>query len=483
MAKPQKDGLPSLSATELIHEMADVDLGDERLNKRLLALMGRVASSPSSSFSSMCESDAELEGLYRFVRNPRVEWRDILEPHREQTFERMSEANQAIVVHDTTTVRVSDEADFESYISTGKKGFLAHVALAFDRRNAGMPLGVTSMEVLCRGKRQTKTKKNGRKMSGAETAKLKNKEYGRWWRAIEETENTMEGTEAIHVMDREGDSFDLLSKLHGAEYSYVIRWSKDRNAKKADDDSGTWKKVSELLGEARSTKFKREVYVGKRKAKTAPAAAKATPQRDSRMASLRFARITLTLKKPCYLPKSAYPDSLNVNLVHVYEPAPPPGEKPIEWVLLTNLPIKTARDVESVVDIYRQRWPIEEFFKAIKSGCAYRKRNLTNPQSILNTLATFIPVAYRALLLRQLARVAVFPAKRALSPTELKVLKAKAKKIRKPLGRNPTAQDALEVIARIGGHRKSSGPPGWATIMKGMETFLTLVEGWQLANA
>ena len=323
-------------------------------------------------------------------------------------------------------------------------------------------------------------------MGGSETARLKNKEYDRWWRGVEEAENRLPDASLIHAMDREGDSYPLLANLLGAKRSFVIRWYLDRRAKAPQDTSENWQKASELLADARNTRLRREVLLGKRKAKTAPRLARARGHqaRDRRTATLRIARCTLVFKKPhCYPKALGYPNTITVNAVRVYEPHPPAGEEPIEWVLLTNLSIANADDITRVVDIYRQRWTIEEFFKAIKSGCNYRKRHLTNSQSILNTLATFVPIASKALLLRQAAQAPSSPASAVLEATEMKVLRAKAAKLNQPLGRRPTARDALLAIARMGGHRRSSGPPGWATIMKGMERFLILVEGWQLAEA
>ena len=43
--------------------------------------------------------------------------------------------------------------------------------------------------------------------------------------------------------------------------------------------------------------------------------------------------------------------------------------EPIEWMLTTNLELKSCEDALVVVDYYRQRWKIERFFYVLKSGC------------------------------------------------------------------------------------------------------------------
>lgn len=473
------------AAREVVEEMRGVQLGDERRNARMLEVMRQLASSPSSSFASMCSTEAELEAMYRLLRNSHVEWADILAPHSERTLARARKAKRVLALHDTSGLRVAEDADFESYLQTGKRGFFAHVSMLVDP-DERLPLGVAAVEILKRAKKQNRTKKNGRALSGAQTRRLRDRESLRWWRGVEEVERNLEDEDVIHVMDREGDSYELLSKLKTKGCSFVIRWCKDRNARTREQEQ--WSQLSELLEQARTIRTRREVHLSKRAAKTAPSANRATPARQERKASLRISYFTVELKKPQYLPLSeGFPPSLTVNVVRVFEPDPPDGEEPVEWVLLTSLPVSKAFEVEEVVDIYRQRWLVEEFFKALKTGCSYRKRRLTNAHSILNSFAALIPVAWKALAVRRAATTPEgqprIPATRVLDREELAVLKAKAKEMGNPLPARPSASDALALIARFGGHRKSSGPPGWLTIMRGIEKLEGLAEGWRLAQA
>lgn len=48
--------------------------------------------------------------------------------------------------------------------------------------------------------------------------------------------------------------------------------------------------------------------------------------------------------------------------------------------------------------------------------------------------------------------------------------------------RRPTVADVLPLVARLGGHRESSGRPGWLTLMRGSEKLQNLAEGWELAQ-
>src|SRR6185295_1193455 len=101
----------------------------------------------------------------------------------------------------------------------------------------------------------------------------------------------------------------------------------------------------------------------------------------------------------------------------------------LQWFLLTDLPIATSEEIAFAVDCYRARWTIEEYFKALKTGCQYEKRQLESAHSLLNALAVLAPVAWRLLLLRYLARHAPDrPATDALTPKQLEVLQAVAKR-------------------------------------------------------
>ncbi len=127
--------------------------------------------------------------------------------------------------------------------------------------------------------------------------------------------------------------------------------------------------------------------------------------------------------------------SLRLNVIHVFERRPPRDEPAVEWFLLTNLPIDSPEAIAFAVDCYRGRWVIEEFFKALKTGCQYERRQLESAHSLLNALAILAPVAWRLLLRRHLAQTDErAPATAALTPKQLEVLHAVAKR---PFLRNP----------------------------------------------
>jgi hypothetical protein len=171
-------------------------------------------------------------------------------------------------------------------------------------------------------------------------------------------------------------------------------------------------------------------------------------------------------------------EELILNVVRVWESEPPADQPSVEWLLYTSEPIDTPNDVLRVIDWYRARWTIEEYFKALKTGCALEKRQLEDLPALVNVLALFIPIAWRLLLLKSEARdVPDSSATTILEPEELEVLRIAG---RKKLSANPTAEEAMLAVAALGGHLKHNGRPGWQTLAHGYLTLQAMVLGWRL---
>ncbi|MDR1367371.1 MAG: hypothetical protein LBJ76_01455 [Candidatus Accumulibacter sp.] len=60
---------------------ADFDLGDARLNRRLVPLVETFARQSQASIPSACSGWAETRGAYCFFGAESVGWQDIREPH------------------------------------------------------------------------------------------------------------------------------------------------------------------------------------------------------------------------------------------------------------------------------------------------------------------------------------------------------------------------------------------------------------------
>jgi hypothetical protein len=355
------------------------------------------------------------------------------------------------------------------YLQTGKAGFFLHVSLVIDAAHYRRPLGVVYAEPYFRSSR---SRRGGRKqrLSGTETAKWADREFLRWNRGVKHSAERLEGCEAIHIMDREGDCYALLSDLVRDGHSFVVRARTNRtlaDLSKLDEHFAGLQGVLE-----------REVELSRRAESSAPSRRQALPARAMRTACLRFKASTVEIARP----RSAASDCLermSLNVVRVEETNPPAGQKPVVWTLWTHEPVQTAEQVGRVVDFYRQRWIIEEYFKALKTGCSYEARFLESRQALLNMLAISLPIAVEVLWVRARATDAPnAPATEVLSALQIEILRTVG---HRPLSPAPTAAEALLCLASLAGHHRSNGHPGWLILKRAYEKLLHYEIGWRAA--
>ena len=267
-------------------------------------------------------------------------------------------------------------------------------------------------------------------------------------------------------MDREGDNFDLFAKFASHDVCFIIRLVHNRNLV---DES---EKLKQVVSRSAAL-LQRKVRITPRPLQL-PGDQKNHQTRAAREATLTVSGSTVRLRRSNnFAPES--PRELSVNVVTVTERDCPVGDQPIAWYLVTNEPVETAEQVSAVVDAYRARWVVEEYFKALKTGCQFEKRQLESYQSLRTALAIFLPIAVRLLALRGAARAEPNATCGSLSAKQIDVLRACGIK---PLCTTPTNQQAFVALAALGGHLRSNGPLGWLVLGRGYDRLLILEQGW-----
>jgi hypothetical protein len=162
----------------------------------------------------------------------------------------------------------------------------------------------------------------------------------------------------------------------------------------------------------------------------------------------------------------------------------PAGEKPLDWMLLTNAPFETMEAASEVVLGYSMRWRIEEFHKTWKTGaCKVEDTQLRGRNAIIRWATILAVVATRIERLKRLARSEPEkPANDELTPVEIEVLVALKRRYKKRTedvpDAMPTLGQAVRWLADIGGYtgKSSGGPPGSITIRRGLERVKNGVE-------
>jgi len=454
--------MAGISGAGVEAEFEGAELGDRRRVRRLVQLAQALDEKPDASYPDATMTDAGLEGAYRLLSNEAVTADAILAGHYEQTVQRATQEPYVIAVHDTTNFEFSGEASREGLgPMRGKgQGFFGHFTLLVAPGELRRPLGVIALQTVVR-----KSRRGQPKLKGGEGG-----EAIRWQRGVELTEQRLKSASAvIHVTDREGDSYELWAAIIATGHRFAIR---SRFNRVLAGEDGRY--LRDALAEA-VTVVERAVTLSPRRKEKLASNQRIHPARAGRLARLALSATTVEIKRPLQVGEDL-PATLRLNIVRAVEVETHGENEPVEWTIATTEPIATPADLERVVDIYRARWVIEEYFKAIKTGCAYEKRQLESMHSLLNGLAIFVPIAWRLLLLRTLSRdSADEPATAALTPTQLAVLAATSKNALPP---NPTVRQAMLAVARLGGHIKNNGDPGWAVLGRGFHKLLAREEGW-----
>jgi hypothetical protein len=195
----------------------------------------------------------------------------------------------------------------------------------------------------------------------------------------------------------------------------------------------------------------------------------------ARTAKVALHARSVTLHPPRHRTTEHLPP-VTVTALWVIEAAPPPGTEPLEWMLLTTLPVTTAEEALRLVAWYRCRWEIEVWHTILKSGCKVEERHLDTARRLHRCLVVASVVAWRVLLASRLARTDPdLPCSILLAPDEWRALACRSLQTPTPPDEPPSLRQAVRWIARLGGFigRASDGEPGPTTLWRG---FLALAE-------
>jgi hypothetical protein len=337
---------------------------------------------------------------------------------------------------------------------SSSQGFLSHLSLAVASEGPRVILGPCGLYNWTRNRKNAKS------------------EHLRWFNQVQESDGCFSSHRAVHVMDREGDSFYNLYQLQSKGYRFVVRSCHDRQLPIGN-------KLSEFIAKV-PVIAERTILVGPRTDSAFEKGRSIHPPRESRIAELHILARTVEIANTRYGKEAkALPSTIKVNVVKLLESNPPAGEKPIEWTLLTSEPISNNVQVLKVIDIYKRRWLIEEFFKALKTGCRLEERLMESEQAWYNVLTLLLGVATHILNLRVSENKKITPKDHfPLSDGDYAILKHTAKKHHLPL---KTLSDALFVIGKMGGHiTHKKHPPGWRVLCRGYEKLMSMTEGYNL---
>jgi hypothetical protein len=157
--------------------------------------------------------------------------------------------------------------------------------------------------------------------------------------------------------------------------------------------------------------------------------------------------------------------------VYALELKPPKGEEPIEWLLLTSLPVESFAGADTVVQWYRARWEIELFFRVLKQGCQIERLRLETTHRLLNALAIYLIIAWRIQTITMMGRA--YPdasCEVVFTPREWQTIYTMQYQSSPP-DQPPSLRDTVRALAQLGGFlaRTGDGEPGLKAIWQGSQ--------------
>jgi hypothetical protein len=258
----------------------------------------------------------------------------------------------------------------------------------------------------------------------------------------------------VDVADQGADTFEFLEHETLSGRRFVVRVGKTRKVQAGHDGLGPRQYLADYAGSLPALgQFTMNVQAQRGR----------KPRQD---ASFTIRAAPLLVHRPHARSGNHGNAPLPLYVVLVSEDAPPAGEKPIVWMLLTNEPVRDLEDAWRVVGWYEARWVIEEFHKAQKTGCSIQSLQFTSVDRLGPAIALLSALALTLLNLRDESRrtdAATRPAKTIVDRDYVAVLTAWRWG---EVQMHVSIRDFYHALARLGGHqnRRHDHHPGWLVL-------------------
>lgn len=439
-------------------EVKTTNMRDKRLNNRLKQILISLSKDPQKSIPNNCETWSSTQATYRFLNNPSVTSADILKGHTQATVKRVKDQKVVLVAQDTTFINLATEdrkKEMGTLVCKNKNEYLLHPSIVFTPERTN--LGLLS---------HTLWKRPEINVTDKYHTPFEEKESYRWIASYKmscELQKQHPETVVVNIADRESDIYELFMEFEQTKTEeaaeYIIRAKANRSLlEDGEETPHLWETLH-----AKTSRGSYQIELARTKYR---AARKATI--EVRYDAVTFAR---GRRKGGNLP------SVTVYAVLAKEINSPEGERPIEWMLLTSLPVESLEQAQTVIGWYRCRWEIEIYFRALKSGCKVQELRLESDEGIEKALAIYMIIAWRIHNMTMLARERPeTPCNEVLAKKEWQIIYLLQKK-EKP-DEVPTIQEIVRLLAMRGGFlgRKGDGEPGFETIWGGYVKILNYLE-------
>ncbi len=465
----------------VLEEMKTADLKDKRQDARLREVLSQLGAHPVASIPAACGGHAEMTAAYRFFDNEKVTFDSVLQPHQAATRKRLETQDIAVLVQDTTELDLTrpgeQVAGAGPLDGSARYGLLLHLLTAFTPD--GTPLGTLAAHAWVRDEQAVRTASLSRAQRAA--IPLAQKESYRWIETLQQAQTLaadMPRTRLICVADSEADIYEFLvaGQTEPRSVEWIVRACQNRALASATQDAASAREQAlsqEVL-------FRQSITVRGRQSKVSCESRGRRQPRESRQAEVEVRAAHVTLRPPWRPDQKLPPISLQV--VVVREAEPPPGEEPIEWFLLTSLPVDDVEQVRQVIQYYCTRWMIEIFFRTLKQGCRVEERRFEHIDRLLPCVALFLTVAWRTLYVCRLSRsLPDVSCEAVFEPSEWKAV-YRVVRGESPPSEPPPLSEMVRLVAQLGGYvnRPRKDPPGAQTVWIGLQRMRDFALCWDL---
>lgn len=441
-----------------------VKLGDQRLNRRAVMIGTRMAANPEGSLPQQMQDPSVLQAAYRLMNNSHVNLQALLEPYCRQTIAEAGQCEVVLWVNDLTEVDYTFHNAKTGLGPIGNnkgRGFLLHSSLGILPESRQV-IGLGSVQVLLRQGAPKPRPKWTRTAEGLA-----------WEVAAGKVGTAPAGVIWVHVSDAGSDYFPYMAACLDHGKHFLVRVSRNRLLTWEDEDPEAGRiEAQKLVDYARSIAPK----PGSAYCVQVPADNQ-QPAREAQVV-MAWAEVTVS-PSPQAPPDERTHPPLTAWVLRVWEPAVLDNIEPLEWILLSSLPVSTVMEAQCRIDWYTCRWFCEDFHQSLKTGCKIERSQLDDRTDLENLIGFAAPIAVRLLQLRQAARNAPKTlASQVVDPLMVKVLALH----QNTDAHTMTIQAFWRLVARLGGFqgRKRDGDPGWRTVWHGWRFLSILTDGARL---
>lgn len=457
-----------------------IDLGDKRLNTRCGIILNQLSNNIGCTIPQSAGNHSDTQAIYRFMNNPKVKINRLCDSSAAVLEEELSlqPAQTFLCLSDTSCLDYNNAKSREKLGCLGQttqKGMYLHSLLLCNA--AGTPQGLIKGSFFSRQAETLGEARKNRNSCESKKIPIEQKESNRWLTDMDEISDCFSHLQQhtfVHVMDAEGDMYELFSNKKASNIHFLTRLQHNRCVLDEKQHAKELVAQSPSLGTF-SLKVKDEY------------------SQKWRIANVELRAKKVTLQVPQALrtyQKDKNYQPLEVTIIQTKEVDFVPVEytdkkgetkytKPLEWFLITSLPADTFEEAYTIVGYYAQRWRVEDYHLVLKEGLQVEKLQFNDEPQLQNAIIIYTIIAIRVLQLRYYAKETPdLPIQNVGINTKIYEILAKyaqrVKKAKITISNNPTIKHFNEVIAILGsGNTKNDGV---RSLWRGIKTANTIID-------